>query len=379
MNRRIRRKKRMARLGILAALAVAVLAVCFLFRVKTVHVYGNSRYTAEEISEALMYDLLNQNTLYLQWRYRSGVAPEALPFLSSLSVKLESPFTIRVDVVEKKLVGYVDKGGYAGFDQEGIVVEIAQEEYTDLPIITGADIGDPALYQRLPTESSAQLRTILSVTKLLNGQELDADEIRFGENGDIRVFVDGVEALLGQDEYMEEKIANLRAILQTSDGTRGTLHLESYSGKGDMTTLTPADETETESEPESRDTGGAGTDGSGEDGAGMDGSGQDGAGTDGSGQDGAGADGNGQDGADGNGQEDGPDDGGDDAQQDPSGVIYVVFATGGNLVYNVHVENGTVVDANGNPVSGCYVNEDGNVVDAYMNVINPVTGELVNQ
>ena len=56
----------------------------------------------------------------------------------------------------------------------------------------------------------------------------------------------------------------------------------------------------------------------------------------------------------------------------------MVFDSSGNLVYNVHVENGTVVDANGNPVSGCTVNENGDVVDDYMNVFDGKTGELSN-
>lgn len=55
----------------------------------------------------------------------------------------------------------------------------------------------------------------------------------------------------------------------------------------------------------------------------------------------------------------------------------MVFDSSGTLVYNVHVENGTVVDANGNPVSGCSVDSDGYVVDAYMNRFDPDTGELV--
>ena len=55
----------------------------------------------------------------------------------------------------------------------------------------------------------------------------------------------------------------------------------------------------------------------------------------------------------------------------------MVFNSSGTLVYNVHVSNGTVVDANGNPVPGCYVNENGHVVDAYMNEFDPSTGELI--
>ena len=53
----------------------------------------------------------------------------------------------------------------------------------------------------------------------------------------------------------------------------------------------------------------------------------------------------------------------------------MVFDSSGTLVYNVHVENGTVVDANGNPVSGCSVDSDGYVVDAYIRIgFDPTAG-----
>ena len=57
----------------------------------------------------------------------------------------------------------------------------------------------------------------------------------------------------------------------------------------------------------------------------------------------------------------------------------MVFNSSGTLVYNVRISNGTVVDEYGNPVPGVTVNEDGNVVDAYMNVFDSATGELIQQ
>ena len=202
MNRRTRRKRRLVRGGVLLILLLAVLAVVFLFQAKTVTVYGNTRHTEEEIKEGLMNNILHKNTLYLQWEYRNGRVTDALPFLKSLKVSMKSPTEIEVQVVEKEPVGYLDKGEYVYFDEDGVVLELSDKEDSDYPVITGVEVDDPVLYQKLPMQSSAQLRTILSITQLLKYQELQAKEIRFGENGDITVYVGGVEALLGQDEYL---------------------------------------------------------------------------------------------------------------------------------------------------------------------------------
>lgn len=357
MNRRTRRKKRLIRGSVLLLLLLAVLAAIFLFQAKTVTVYGTTRHTEDEVREGLINNVLHKNTLYLQWKYHSGGVPDTLPFLKSLKVSMKSPMEIEVQVVEKEPVAYLDKGDYVYFDESGIVLELSDKKSSEYPVITGVDVEDPVLYQKLPIQSSAQLRTILSITQLLKYQELKAKEIQFADNGDITVSIGGVEALLGQDEYLEEKIANLSAILNKMGDEHGTLHLESFTGKSDLTTFTPSDETETESELLTEETDAA-------DGASdvLDDGGEDGSNTDGA----AGTDDSLTD---------------DDSQEDNSSssvVIAMVFDSSGTLVYNVHVENGTVVDSNGNPVSGCSVNENGDVVDAYMNVFDGKTGELSN-
>lgn len=53
-----------------------------------------------------------QNTLYLMWKYSDKTrAEKTLPFLSSVEVKMESPFKVQVHVYEKQAVGYVRTQG----------------------------------------------------------------------------------------------------------------------------------------------------------------------------------------------------------------------------------------------------------------------------
>ena len=328
--RRNKRKKRAVRLGGLVLLIVVLAGFMMLFQVRTVNVYGNSRHAAEEISDGLLDGFLMKNTLYLQWKYRNGTIPDTLPFLDSIKVQMKSPFEVRVDVSERDPVAYVNKGSNAYFDENGLVLAITDEVYDGVPVVTGADVDTPVLYQKLPVTSSAQLRTILSVTQLLKYQELEAKEIRFDESG--------------------------------------TLHLESFTGKNDTATFRPSDEPETETETETDAAGDAGGDDTSAAGDAGTGSAPSTAGdataeNDADGSDAASSDDN--------------VDGSQDQAGNSSATISMVFDSSGTLVYNVHVENGTVVDANGNPVSGCSVDSDGYVVDAYMNRFDPDTGELV--
>lgn len=358
----------MIRIGITALLVIAIVVLLLLFRVREVKVYGNERHSQGEIAADLVDDFLTENTLYLLWKYKDNEVPDTMPYLNALSVQMKSPSVVEVHVSEKELVGYIDKGEYIYFDENGLVLEITDQIYDGIPVVTGADTQEVVLYQKLPTSSSAQLRTILSLTQLLAYHELEADEIRFGENMEITLFLHDVEVKLGQDEYLEEKIANLRAIMEKMDSSdRGVLHLESFTGKNEAVTFTRSDEpvVDTAQEDASEDgTIDGSTDGNADGSTAADGLGvSDEMAGDGTADDGSSAD--------------TAEDSADTAEEDPwSKPGFMVFNSSGNLVYNVRVINGVAVDEYGNAVPGCTVNENGYVVDAYMNVIDPATGTL---
>ncbi len=410
---RIRKKRQRAiRLVSLLLLAAAVLIIILAFRVQTVVVNGNRRWSGQEIAEGLSYDFLTQNTLFLTWKHRNGEVPERLPYLSSLRIKLDSPGKITVTVTEKELLGYVlynDRNLY--FDEEGVILEISDEIYDGIPVVTGVKMGEPVLYQKVPTESSAQLRTILSITQLLRYQELTAQEIRFSENMDITVRIGSVDAILGQDEYLEEKIANLRAILNVMKGNQGTLHMENFTGKNEPVSFAEGDipeavngerstEDEQQTEEESgtsdaapgddeamengnedengaQEEGGEDTLAGGEDeneGGVPDGADENADAPDGTvpeNEDGTGPE---QEDGDSSGEE-GDDEEGDEDSQNTSTYV-MAFDSSGTLRYDAHIVDGVVVDANGTPIDGCSVTEDGNIKDAYWNVIDPDTGQL---
>lgn len=355
MNKRRKRKKRIIRLGIAGIFLAVILAVFFLFRVRTVSVYGNDMHLAEEISAGLINDTFTKNTLYLLWEYRDGEVPDTLPFLNSLQIQMKSPSQIEVVVQEKKPVGYLDKGSCVYFDRDGLVIQITDEASLEVPIITGVTTEEPVLYKKLPTESSAQLRTILSLTQLLEYHELDAKEIRFSENMEITVFIKKIQVNLGQDEYLEEKVANLKSILgKLSEEESGILHLESFTGGAVNVTFSPSDEVEsvipdeteavvqTEDTEQSDDADGADTK---------------------------------EDGVPEDTKEDGASE--DTTNASSGGDPFMAFDSSGTLRYDVRVVNGVAVDSYGNPVPGCTVNENGYVVDAYMNVIDPATGQPI--
>lgn len=351
---RKRRKQKITRiklfLAMLAAIVIALVVLVGAFRIRSVEIIGSGRHGAEEIKNSLIYDFKTENTLYFCWKYRNATEDSAAPYLESIQAKLLSPGKVRLIIKEKQLSGYVQ---YAGdnvyFDTNGTVLEITQEVYGDVPMVSGITMEAPTLYQKLPVDNAAQMGSMLKITDLLIKAEFIPDNISFDENLNITLTIGNITVKLGQNSCLDEKVANLVTIYQEIAGQSGTLNMESFTGKEEIPFQPKEEEVIPEtSEEGSDDTGEGETAG---DGAESDVTGD----TD---------------------QE--------DASQEEaatSGEVtgvegFMVFDSSGTLRYDARVIGGQVVDAYGNLIDGCYVNENGNVVDAYWNEIDPYTGQL---
>lgn len=364
--------------GTLLVLSLLVLVVLTVFRIKTFTVVGNERYSANRIENDLCDDFRSGNTLWFSWKYRNITTDPKAPYLSSIQAKLTSPSGVRVIVQEKRLIGYVQyEGNNVYFDLDGTVLEITDEVLEGPALVMGVTMEQPVLYQKLPVTNTAQLRTMLSICRLMVDSGLNPDAIEFDENNNITVTIGSVKVALGQDEYLEEKVSNLVTIYPKVASQTGTLNMTAFTGRYETVTFSTEEETNAPlAESEGTDTA---SDGTSDETSGADQTADTG---DDSGQ-------NEWDNPEGNisGQDEGSGDTGEDTgeegqeeQPDETGQVgldaFMVFDSSGTLRYDAHVVNGQVVDAYGNPIDGCYVNENGNVMDAYWNEIDPHTGTL---
>jgi len=356
--------------GTLLVLSLLVLLLLVVFRIRKFTVVGNERYSADRIQYDLCYDFKTDNTLWFSWQYRNVTSDPRVPYLSSIQAKIISPSEVRVIVQEKKLIGYVAyNGNNVYFDSDGIILEITDEVLDTPVLVTGITMDEPVLYQKLPVTNTALLRTMLSICRLMVDSGLSPDSIDFDENNNITATIGTVRVSLGQDEYLEEKVSNLVTIYPKVENQSGTLNMTAFTGRYETVTFSADDETEAPTE-EAAETGGEDT--PDEVPAEEAQNAGDGGETAGDGGDIA------ADGGEASQGEAQAEDTGETAEE--TGQVgmdaFMVFDSSGTLRYDAHVVNGQVVDAYGNPIPGCSVNERGNVVDAYWNEIDPHTGTL---
>lgn len=216
-------------LFLLIALAAGYAYVITNYTVTTVYVEGNIHYTNEEIIGMVMEGNYGNNSLLLSLRYKDK-SIEGVPFIEKMDVSVENPHTIKIEVYEKALAGYVEYlERYMYFDKDGIVVESSKEKTAGIPQVTGLTFDHVVMYEPLPVEDPGIFRSILSITQLVNKYNLSTDRIYFGADGSLTLYFGDVRASLGMGDYLDEKIMILQDILPKLSGQKGTLRMENYT------------------------------------------------------------------------------------------------------------------------------------------------------
>ena len=222
------REKRKLGLWIAAALFLLAAIIVVALRIITVTVSGSTRYTPEQMEEYLFQDTWDRNPLvcYLKDRLQPH---RQIPFVDDYRLVFHGPTSLEVIVYEKSVVGYVScMSSYMYFDKDGIIVESTSQKLPGIPWITGLDFGHIVLYQKLPVESGEIFQEILNLTQILSIYELDVDKIQYNRFGEATLYMGGIEVVLGDNQSLNGKVAELSDMLPQLEGRSGTLYLDTY-------------------------------------------------------------------------------------------------------------------------------------------------------
>ena len=151
MARRHGRGRRGRRFGVLYKLltlvvvcAAAVLALTLFFKVESVEVTGNSRYSAQEIQDACGVQL-GDNLYLLSKPDMVQRLHQRLPYIDEVRITRSLPNTLRVQVTEFTTVYAVEQEGPVWLlTSGGKIVETAAER-GDVPLIDGCELLAPSL------------------------------------------------------------------------------------------------------------------------------------------------------------------------------------------------------------------------------------------
>ncbi len=226
-------------LGCITLVLFVFWKVLDIFTVRNVYVEGNKHYTSDEIRRMVEKGWFGDNTLVLSLRY-ADKSITGIPFIQTMDVDVVDRDSIRVNVYEKALAGYVEYlGSYMYFDKDGIIVENSEKTSYGIPEVTGLKFDHLVMYEPLPVEDPSVFKNILSVTQLLEKYGIMANRIYFDKSGDMTMTFGQVRVNLGDGTLLEEKLQHLQGILQKEElqGKKGELDMSRFSTGKESTTF----------------------------------------------------------------------------------------------------------------------------------------------
>lgn len=207
------------------------------YTVKTVYIEGNIHYTDLEIMDMVMTGKYGKSSIYLSFVYKNKEI-EDIPFVEAIEVSILSPDTIRIQVYEKALAGYVTYlGKHMYFDKDGIVVENSDIVTPGIPEVSGLEFDYIILHEPLPVEDKKIFKDILSVTQMLQKYEVSCDKLSFNSQKQMTLYMGNVKVSLGSTLNLNEKIMELPYLIPSLAGKKGTLRMENFTQENDYITF----------------------------------------------------------------------------------------------------------------------------------------------
>lgn len=232
VRKKRRRKGLLLKVILIIIFLIALFAVIAfkVFTVEKVVVEGNKLYEQDIIENAILNDEYSWNSLYVFVKYKF-VDTEEIPFIDTMEISLLDPHTIRVNVYEKGMMGYLYIPGIsenAYFDKDGLVIETSSQKIKDVPQIKGIDCDTVVLYEKLPIDSDI-LKGLLTLTQTLKRNKLVPDMITYNSSAEAKLTYGKVQVEIGKAKLLTQKVERIAAIIPKLKGQSGTLHLENWT------------------------------------------------------------------------------------------------------------------------------------------------------
>ena len=197
-------------------------------KIETIVVSGNETYSKDEVEAVVRDKAVNNTVFYTVWA--AFGKNDYLPFVEELDVTFIDQNTIWVEVTEKLRAGMVQEmDEYFYFDKDGVIREASANKIKNVPLVTGLQMNDCILNEKLEPKEADVFSIILKMTQLIIKYDIPVSEIQFNTLQDIRLKCGEIQVKLGTINELDAKMAELPAVMESLYGKQGTLNMEAFT------------------------------------------------------------------------------------------------------------------------------------------------------
>lgn len=213
---------------ILLILLVSVFGVVASCSLTDVVVEGCELSSAEEIKEKITEYAPMGNSLLLYIKNRMKPFTSAA-FVAKTDITFEGRNKVIVTVYEKMAAGCVSyMENYIYFDKDGNVLETSPELKKGVPNVSGLNINNWQMGEKLPIQDDKKFKVILNLTQLIEKYSLTVNGIAFTQENEVILQCGTINVELGSGENLSVQMMNLGTILEGLAGKSGTLYMKEF-------------------------------------------------------------------------------------------------------------------------------------------------------
>lgn len=235
---KLSKKNQLKITGLIVVLLLAGVIFFFTYyQVDEVQVMGSSHYSEKQIKKMVLRGPMASNSILAPIIYTKKNTKD-VPFVEGYTVTRLNRHTICVSVKEKDIVGcipYLDS--YIYFDRNGTFIESATERNEKIPFFDGIKVKHVIYNEELPIKDKMVMNTAVALSTIFQKNDKIPDHIEFSDDGQISLLYGDITVKLGKDEYLEDKVTRVLAILPLISDKKGILHAENVNDNSKMITL----------------------------------------------------------------------------------------------------------------------------------------------
>ena len=235
---KLSKKNQLKVTGLIAVLLLAGVIFFFTYyQVDEVQVMGSSHYSEKQIKKMVLRGPMASNSVLAPLIYTKKSTKD-VPFVEGYTVTRLNRHTICVSVKEKDIVGcipYLDS--YIYFDRNGTFIESSTERNEKIPFFDGIKVKHVIYNEELPIKDKMVMNTAVALSTIFQKNDKIPDHIEFSDDGQISLLYGDITVKLGKDEYLEDKMTRVLAILPLISDKKGILHAENVNDNSKMITL----------------------------------------------------------------------------------------------------------------------------------------------
>lgn len=208
----------------LICLIVICVIVCFFVKIKNITVSGNTKYSVETIENKLFNSDFDRLTLFFM--IRNIFNRKKIPCVESYKIEYITPFSIDVNIVDKKPIAFVKKDVLnVMIDSGGYVCEIQKDKATDATEIRGINFDSNLLMEKLGVINYNDYDILIELINSLNKNGLKCDTIEVDNKKEIIIYIGKIKVLIGNTRNLDIKLKRLADIYEKISNLSGILDL----------------------------------------------------------------------------------------------------------------------------------------------------------